>query len=204
RTSTGQDLPACQPVSHHGTSPATTPGATTRNTTLPVTAVSFRIGPPAKSLSRTRLRSQRHAHQRDPGLLSLSMALRVPGGRQGRGQNLSGLLGVFAAAEAFGLAVADAPVVMHGHRCLLAGGDRPVGPPDEQVDVVVPSGEAVRVELGDLDAVREVAEEAGYAGLAGSRPVPRRGAAGGLGRPVDVVGDAVQDGGHVAAADRGV
>src|SRR5690348_634920 len=52
RTGTGHELPACQPVSHHGTSPATTPGATTRNTTLPATAVSFRIGPPSpQSLS---------------------------------------------------------------------------------------------------------------------------------------------------------
>jgi hypothetical protein len=43
------------------------------------------------------------------------------------------------------LAAPDAPVVVHGHRGLLAGGDRPVGEPDEQVDVVVPGGEAVRV-----------------------------------------------------------
>jgi hypothetical protein len=51
------------------------------------------------------------------------------------------------------LAVTDAPVVVHGHRCLLTGGDRPERPPDEQVDVVLPGGKAMRGELGDLDAV---------------------------------------------------
>ena len=33
-----------QPVSHQGTSPATTPGAITRKTAVPAAAVIFRIG----------------------------------------------------------------------------------------------------------------------------------------------------------------
>jgi hypothetical protein len=48
---------------------------------------------------------------------------------------------------------------MHGHRCLLAGNDRPERPPDEQMDIALPSGEAVRGELGDLDALGQVTEE---------------------------------------------
>src|SRR5215475_9337804 len=45
RTSGGYALPARQPVSHHGTSPATTPGATTRNSALPATARTLPIEP---------------------------------------------------------------------------------------------------------------------------------------------------------------
>ena len=43
-TGTGQAAPACQPVSHHGTRPATTPGASTRKAALPATAAFVRIG----------------------------------------------------------------------------------------------------------------------------------------------------------------
>jgi hypothetical protein len=38
----------CQPVSSHGKSPSTTPGAITRKTTVPAAALISRIGPPAK------------------------------------------------------------------------------------------------------------------------------------------------------------
>src|SRR5262249_40751059 len=45
RTGTGHAAPCCQPVSHQGTSPATTPGATTRKPALPAMAAAFvRIG----------------------------------------------------------------------------------------------------------------------------------------------------------------
>src|SRR6516165_2583487 len=45
RTGTGHPPPCCQPVSHQGTSPATTPGATTRKPALPAMAAAFvRIG----------------------------------------------------------------------------------------------------------------------------------------------------------------
>jgi len=40
--------------------------------------------------------------------------------------------------------------VVHGHRCLLAGDDRPERPSDEQVDIVLPGGEAVRGEFRAL------------------------------------------------------
>jgi hypothetical protein len=39
RTRTGYVLPACQPVSHQGIGPATTPGAITRNTAVPAAAL---------------------------------------------------------------------------------------------------------------------------------------------------------------------
>src|SRR5262245_25738185 len=54
RTGTGHSAPCCQPVSHQGTSPATTPGAMTRKPALPAMAAlvcigarpSFRAWPP--------------------------------------------------------------------------------------------------------------------------------------------------------------
>jgi hypothetical protein len=48
--------------------------------------------------------------------------LGVRGRGEVRGQDPGGLLGVFAAAEVLDLAVTDAPVVVHGHRCLLTRG----------------------------------------------------------------------------------
>ena len=71
--------------------------------------------PPLRTILRPAHRAARWAGRR---------RLRVPGGRQGRGQDPGGLLGVFAAAELPDLAAPDAPVVVHGHRGLLAGGDR--------------------------------------------------------------------------------
>ena len=86
------------------------------------------------------------------------------------GEDLCGQFCVLAAAEVRHLAVAQAPVVVHGHRCLAAGCDRPDGPVDEQVHVVFTGGEAVRRECTDLDAGGQVAEEAGHAVLAGRGP----------------------------------
>src|SRR5262249_56139923 len=43
-TGTGTAAPACQPVSHQGTSPATTPGAITRKPALPAMAAFVCIG----------------------------------------------------------------------------------------------------------------------------------------------------------------
>src|SRR6202012_1122506 len=100
---------------------------------------------------------------------------------------------VFAPAKAFDLAVAQPPVVMHRHRGRPAGGDRSERPVDQQVDVVVTGGEAAGGELGDFDARVDVAEETRDALLAVASPVPRRGVAGGLGRPVHIVGDALAE-----------
>jgi hypothetical protein len=60
------------------------------------------------------------------------------------GEDLGRDCGVFAAAEVLDLAVTRAPVMVHGHRCFAAGGDRSESPVDEQVDVVVAGCVAVR------------------------------------------------------------
>ena len=53
-TGAGQAVPACQPVSHHGTTPATTLGAITRKAALPATAVFVRIGACPQQFARHR------------------------------------------------------------------------------------------------------------------------------------------------------
>src|SRR5207344_815022 len=68
--------------------------------------------------------------------------------------------------------------------------------------VVLAGREGVRDELRDLDTAGQVGEEARDARGTGTRSVPRGGVGGRLGRPVDVVGDAVQDGRDVTAPDR--
>ena len=116
-------------------------------------------------------------------------------------ERLRGERAVFAAAEAYDLAVSQLPVVVHGHRRLAPVGDRPERPVDEEVDVVFAGRVAVRRERRDLDAGVDVVEEAGDAWLAGSWSVPWRRVAGDLGGPVDVVGDALEDRVDVSAAD---
>src|SRR5215472_15222792 len=64
RTGTGMATPARQPVSHQGTSPATTPGAITRKPALPATAVFFCTGPPHSGQRHTPRHRRCHGHTR--------------------------------------------------------------------------------------------------------------------------------------------
>ena len=85
------------------------------------------------------------------------------------------------------------PVALHGVRP-VDGGD----------DVGVVRGEAEGVNSVIVDVRADLLEEPGHLVLAVVAAVPRHRRAGGLGRPVDVVGELGQDGVDVAAAVRRV
>src|SRR5579859_1602506 len=133
------------------------------------------------------------------GLLPLTCASGIGSGGQGGGD----LRGVLGAAEVADFAVAELEVVVHVHRDVLAGrGDGERVADEEQHVALVVAGVGQRGEFGDRTGLADAREEAGDLVLAVPRAVPRGRRDGRVGGPVDVVGDPVQDGLDITAAER--
>src|SRR4029077_4391162 len=109
---------------------------------------------------------------------------------------------VLRAAVVLHLAVAESEVVVQVHVHGAAGLPGRGAELDEGEDLVLAGTESQRRELLGLDGAGDTAEEPAHLLLALARPVPRRGAGGAVGGPVDVVGAPVEDRRGVTAPER--
>src|SRR4249920_2027121 len=118
------------------------------------------------------------------------------------GQQPSGERGVLGAAVPADLVAGEAPPVVQIHGAGVAVGPYGHSEVDDNHDVGVAGGERQRSELCYVDALSERGEEVRQLCLAVVDPVPGSDVGLGFGRPVHILGDLVEDGSDVAAAER--